>query len=81
MDFVVTLNRKLHWLIEVKSSDDTLSPSLKYYAEKLRPQQSLQLVLHLDRAQEKSGIKIVRLDRWLESLDFDRPAHAPCRGG
>jgi hypothetical protein len=81
VDFVVTLNRKLHWLIEVKSSDDTLSPSLKYYAEKLRPQQSLQLVLHLNRAQEKSGIKIARLDRWLESLDSDRPAHAPCRGG
>ena len=54
------------------SADDTLSPSLKYYAEKLRPQQSLQLVLHLDRAQEKSGIKIARLDRWLESLDSDR---------
>jgi len=71
VDFVVTLNRKVHWLIEVKSSDDTVSPSLKFYAEKLCPKQSLQLVLNLDRAQEKSGIRIARLDKWLESLPFN----------
>lgn len=71
VDFVVTLNRKVYWLIEVKSSDDTVSPSLKFYAEKLCPKQSLQLVLKLDRAQEKSGIRIARLDKWLESLPFN----------
>ena len=71
VDFVITLNRRVHWLIEVKSSDTTVSTSLKYYTEKLRPQQSLQLVLQLDRAQEKSGIKIVPLGKWLDSLEFD----------
>jgi hypothetical protein len=34
-------------------------PSLRYYSEKLRPHESLQLVLNLERAQEKSGIKIL----------------------
>ena len=57
VDFVVTLNRRVQWLIEVKSSDDNPSTSLRYYTEKLRPHKALQLVLNLDRAQEKSGIK------------------------
>lgn len=70
VDFVMTLNRRVHWLIEVKTSDSAVSASLKYYTEKLRPAESLQLVLQLDRAQEKSGIKIVPLGRWLEALPF-----------
>lgn len=57
VDFVVTFNRRVHWLIEVKASDLCLSTSLRYYTEKLRPHDSLQLVLNLDRAQEKSRIK------------------------
>ena len=68
IDFVVTLNRKVHWLIEVKKSDEAVGASLRYYTEKLRPAQSLQLVLQLQRAQEKSGIKILPLGKWLESL-------------
>jgi len=68
VDFVVTLNRGVHWLIEVRASDDNPSPSLKYYTQKLRPHESLQLVRHLDRSQEKSGIKILPLGKWLEGL-------------
>lgn len=68
VDFVVTLNRRVHWLIEVKKSDGALSNSLRYYTEKLRPKQSLQLVLGLDRPQEKAGVKIVPLGKWLEAL-------------
>src|SRR5690606_24491593 len=40
VDFVVTLNRKVRWLIEVKTSDDDVSAGLKYYATKLRPEES-----------------------------------------
>jgi hypothetical protein len=36
----------------------------------LRPVESLQLVLKLDRAQEKSAIKILPLAKWLEELPF-----------
>jgi len=68
VDFVVTLNRSVHWLIEVKASDDNPSTSLRYYTQKLRPHESLQLVRTLDRPQEKSGIKILALGRWLENL-------------
>ena len=72
MDFVVTLNRRVHWLIEVKTSDDEISSSLRYYTAKLQPKQSLQLVLNLHRPQEKSGIKLVPLGAWLESLPLER---------
>jgi uncharacterized protein len=70
VDFVVTFNRRVHWLIEVKASDQSLSTSLRYYTEKLRPHEPLQLVLNLGRAQEKSGIKILPLGKWLEQLPF-----------
>ena len=68
VDFVVTRNRSVHWLIEVKASDEAVSTSLRYYVQKLRPKESLQLVLNLERPQEKSGVKIVPLGKWLESL-------------
>ncbi len=70
VDFVVTYNRRVRWLIEVKASDDHVSPALGYYTEKLSPTESLQLVLNLERPLEKSGIKIVPLGRWLDALSF-----------
>jgi len=60
VDFVVTFNRRVHWLIEVQASDDDPSTSLRYYTEKLRPHQSLQLVLNLDRTQENRESKSCR---------------------
>ena len=68
IDFVVTLNRRVHWLIEVKMSDGDLTSSLRYYAERLKPQQSLQLVLKLNKPLERSGIRVLPLSQWLESL-------------
>jgi predicted AAA+ superfamily ATPase len=68
VDFVVTFNRKVRWLIEVKTSDAGISNGLRYYTGKLQPQESLQLVLNLDREQEKSGIRVVSLSRWLDGL-------------
>jgi hypothetical protein len=70
VDFVVTYNRRVRWLIEVKTSDDDVSTALKYYTQKLKPTESLQLVLNLERPLEKSGIKLVPLGRWLEGLPF-----------
>ncbi len=71
VDFVVTLNRRVHWLIEVKASDDNLGAGLRYYTEKLHPHASLQLVLNLERAREISGVKILSLADWLANLPFD----------
>jgi predicted AAA+ superfamily ATPase len=64
VDFVVTRNRRVHWLIEVKSSDADLSRALKYYTDKLKPVDSIQLVRNLDRPLEKSGCKILPLGEW-----------------
>jgi predicted AAA+ superfamily ATPase len=80
VDFVATFNRRVRWLIEVKASDGSPSSSLKYYTEKLRPQESLQLVLNLERAQEKSGIKILPLGKWLEGLPFHIDSGKPLPG-
>jgi predicted AAA+ superfamily ATPase len=68
VDFVATFDRRVRWLIEVKRSDGEPSTALRYYTQKLRAEQSWQLVLNLDRAREKQGIKIVSLGRWLEAL-------------
>jgi predicted AAA+ superfamily ATPase len=68
VDFLVTLNRRPHWLIEVKASDDEISNGLKYYTRKLKPRVSLQLVLHAGRASEREGIKAIPLGKWLEQL-------------
>jgi len=55
-------------LIEVKKSNADISTSLQYYTDKQQPQESIQLVYHLDRAREKAGIKILPLGKWLENL-------------
>jgi hypothetical protein len=36
----------------------------------LKPVESLQLVLNLERPQEKSGIKLLPLGKWLDALPF-----------
>lgn len=75
VDFVVTHNRRVNWLIEVKASDGDVSTALRYYTQKLKPMESLQLVLNLERPQEKSGIKLLPLGKWLDALPFDlKPA-------
>ena len=70
VDFVVTRNRRVNWLIEVKASDGDVSTALRYYTQKLKPMESLQLVLNLERPQEKSGIKLLPLGKWLDALPF-----------
>jgi uncharacterized protein len=72
VDFVVTYKRRVNWLIEVKASDDDVSPALKYYTQKLKPVESLQLVQNLERPQEKSGIKLLPLGKWLDALSLAR---------
>jgi uncharacterized protein len=68
VDFLVTLNRRVLWCLEVKTSDDRLSLPLRYLHQRLRPKRSLQLVRHLSRPQEIEGIKISSLAEWLDQL-------------
>jgi len=70
VDFVITRDRKVIYLIEVKKSDTDISGGLRYYHQKLKPKETIQLVLNLDRRLEKDGIKIVPLGPWLEKLEL-----------
>ena len=55
----------------MKTSDEEVGSGLRYYTKKLKPRDSIQLVLNLDRAREKDGIKVLPLGKWLERLPTD----------
>jgi uncharacterized protein len=76
VDFLVTLNRRVHWLIEVKKSDDAIGVGFRYYVQKLKAKEPLQLVLNLDRPLERSGVKVLPLAPWLAALG-NRETHSP----
>jgi hypothetical protein len=40
-----------------------ISSALRYHTQKLKPMGALQLVLNLDRPQEKTGIKLLPLGK------------------
>jgi len=58
IDFVTVINGKVIDLIEVKLSDDTISSSLKYYQQLLKPKQTVQIVGNLSRPFEQQGIRV-----------------------
>jgi predicted AAA+ superfamily ATPase len=58
IDFVTVIDGKIIDLIEVKTTDDTISSHLKYYAEKLKPQRATQLVADLKRSFTKNNITV-----------------------
>lgn len=49
IDFAVIIDGKLEQLIEVKLTDDNIGSSLKYYRDKLKPRQTVQIVGNLAR--------------------------------
>lgn len=70
VDFAITYNRKVVYLVEVKTSQDKMSTGLQYYTQKLKPKNSILLVLNLNRALEKNGIKILPLGPWIENISL-----------
>lgn len=58
VDFAVIINNTLEYLIEVKLADDVVSSSLKYYAEKLRPKQAIQIVGNIKHAFHAKNILV-----------------------
>ncbi len=59
VDFAIVKEGVVEELIEVKCGDDTLSKSLQYYAERLKPKRATQIVANLRRSYDKNGIKVV----------------------
>lgn len=58
VDFVTVVNQKVVDLIEVKHTDTDISSSLKYYADKLKPERATQLVAQLKKTFTKDGILV-----------------------
>lgn len=58
VDFVTVIDKKIIDLIEVKLSDDEPSTALKYYREKLTPQNTVQIVGDLKRSFDVKGIRV-----------------------
>lgn len=58
VDFVVLKEGAVEELVEVKYSDETVSPSLKYYAQKLNPRRATQIVLNLRRSFSSGRLEV-----------------------
>lgn len=58
VDFLTEVNGEIMDMIEVKSSDTTISTALKYYSNKLKPKRTVQLVGDLKRGYDKDNIQV-----------------------
>lgn len=58
VDFAVIKDGVLEELIEVKYSDEELSPALRYFNERLHPAKATQIVATLDKPYDRGGIRI-----------------------
>lgn len=59
VDFVTQINNVIVDLIEVKNSDSNISPSLKYYSQKLKPKHTVQIVGGLKRPFNQDHILVI----------------------
>jgi predicted AAA+ superfamily ATPase len=58
VDFVILKDNRIEELVEVKWADENISRSLRYYAEKLRPQKATQVVARLKRPYDQGKIQV-----------------------
>ncbi len=58
VDFAITKDKKLEYLIEAKLSDNEISKNLLYYSEKLKPLNSIQLVANIKREYKKNKLEV-----------------------
>jgi hypothetical protein len=64
VDFAILKDGVLEELIEVKYSDDGISPSLRYFTERLKPKRATQIVATLDKPYDKDGIRVTNPFRY-----------------
>ncbi len=69
IDFIITENEKLKFLIEVKKSDDHFNTNLNYFSLRLKPEKALQLVFELKREKDYKTHQIVQLTKFLSRLE------------
>ena len=58
VDFAIVKEGKLEELIEVKYSDDSITRSLSYYANRLNPKKAVQIVSEIKRPYDKGKIRV-----------------------
>ncbi len=68
IDFAVARKGKVDQLLEVKLSDDSLSPGLRHIRAMFPKVSAVQLVHNLRREQSIAGVDIVHAARWLSEL-------------
>ncbi|OGR07820.1 MAG: hypothetical protein A2511_12610 [Deltaproteobacteria bacterium RIFOXYD12_FULL_50_9] len=59
VDFAILKDGLLEELIEVKFGDETISKSLLYYAERLKPKRAVQIVAGLKRSYDQGRIQVI----------------------
>ncbi len=67
VDFALIHNRQIETMIEVKSADDSIPPSLQYFSEKYKLP-AIQVVKELKRERVEHGIEIIQGDHFLKTL-------------
>lgn len=75
IDFLICKDKVPHFMIEVKSGDDTPSVNFSYFDKELKKQnpniKKVQLVKNLTKEfSTKDGIEVVNLENWLEKMAF-----------
>ena len=68
VDFVLLKDQKLFALIEVKLSDNKISKSLQYYAERLKPKHAIQIVANLKQEYKQNNCRVLSLSKALKVL-------------
>ncbi len=72
VDFVVETDRQVRWIIEVKTDDESLNKNILYLEKRVKPVESIQLVMNLSSDKKISGVHILKLADWLDGIYDDR---------
>ena len=67
VDFIVTKDKQPWFLMEAKLSDETFSPHLRYFSERLKIP-GIQLVLKSGVYRKEGNLCCISADRWLGCL-------------
>jgi predicted AAA+ superfamily ATPase len=66
VDFVILKNKKVLSLIEVKTSDDQISQGLRYYAERIEPQNAYQIIMKPCKAYHQNKIEVLSIFDYIQ---------------
>ncbi|MCK4708969.1 MAG: ATP-binding protein [Gammaproteobacteria bacterium] len=72
VDFAIIKDGELEEIIEVKYSDDTISKSLNYYAKKLKPKKSTQIVAMLTHPYDQNGVHVTNPFLYFKNPPWER---------